>query len=203
VKLPLQVAIVVFDGVDELDALGPFEVLRNATAAGADINAHLVSLDGAEEVTGSHGLRFRVDGRLRGERPDVLIVPGGGWNDRGARGAWAEAQRGTLPEAIARLHSAGTTIASVCTGAMLVASAGLLAGRRAITHQGALADLEQAGAQVTAARVVDDGDILSAGGVTAGLDLAMWLVERHAGAAIAALVSTEMEYTPSGDVASA
>jgi len=94
----MRIAAVVFEGFDELDAVGSLEVLRNAAAMGAtDLSVELVAVDGAAEVTGSHGLRVRTDGRLDPDRADLLGIPGGGWNDRGAQGAWAEAERGDLP----------------------------------------------------------------------------------------------------------
>jgi transcriptional regulator GlxA family with amidase domain len=78
---------------------------------------------------------------------------------------------------------------------MLLAAGGLLAGRPAVTHHAALDDLEAAGADVIRdARVVDDGDILTAGGVTSGIDLALWLVERERGREIADTVATEIEH---------
>ena len=122
----MRVAIVLFDGFDELDAIGPFEVLREA------------------------------------------------------------ARRGT--------------VATVCTGGMIAAAAGLVAGRPAVTHHSALRDLEAAGAEVVRARVVDDGDLVTAGGVTSGLDLALRLVERHFGAELADAIADELEYERRGDV---
>jgi len=197
----MRVAGVVFAGFDELDAIGPLEVLRNAAAMGAtDLSVELVALDGAAEVTGSHGLRVRTDGRLDPERTDLLVVPGGGWNDRGAHGAWAEAQRGDLPAAIAAAARGGAAVATVCTGAMLAATAGLTRGRPAITHHGAVEDLRASGARVVEARVVDDGNLVTAGGVTSGIDLALWLVERHFGAEVAEAVATEIEHPRHGEV---
>jgi transcriptional regulator GlxA family with amidase domain len=134
------------------------------------------------------------------ERPHVLVVPGGGWNARKPQGARAEAERGDVPAALGRLHEAGTILAGVCTGGMLIATAGLLVGRPAITHHGALADLRAAGANIVNARVVDDGDIVTAGGVTSGLDLALWLVERFASARIAHHVESQLEYERRGVV---
>jgi transcriptional regulator GlxA family with amidase domain len=196
----VRIAVVVFEGFDELDAIGPLEVLANAAKAGADLEVALVTLDGAAEVTGSHGLRVRPDGRLDPDRTDLLVVPGGGWNDRAARGAWAEAERGDLPAAIAATHRAGAQVATVCTGAMLATAAGLTRGRPAITHHGAVEDLSAAGAQVVEARVVDDGDLVTAGGVTSGIDLALWLVERHFGAELAEAVAAEIEHPRHGEV---
>lgn len=197
----MQVAVVVYEGFDELDAIGPLEVLRNAAAMGAaDLSVELVTLDGAAEVAGSHGLRVRTDGRLDPDRTDLLVIPGGGWNDHGAHGAWAEAERGELPAAIAAAHGAGAVVATVCTGAMLAASAGLTRGRPAITHHGAVEDLRASGARVVEARVVDDGDLVTAGGVTSGIDMALWLVERHFGADLAEAVAAEIEHPRHGEV---
>ena len=191
----MRIAVVVFEGFDELDAIGPLEVLRNAAEGGADLEVALVTLDGAAEVTGSHGLRVRPDGRLDPDRTDLLVVPGGGWSDRAPRGAWAEAERGELPAAIAAAHRAGAQVATVCTGAMLASVAGLTRGRRAITHHSAVEDLRASGAQVVEARVVDDGDL-----VTSGIDMALWLVERHVGAEAAEAVAAEIEHPRHGEV---
>jgi transcriptional regulator GlxA family with amidase domain len=197
----MRVAVVVFEGFDELDAIGPLEVLRNAAAMGATgLSVELVTLDGAAEVTGSHGLRVRTDGRLDPDGTDLLVIPGGGWNDRGAHGAWAEAERGDLPAAIAAAARGGAVVATVCTGAMLAATAGLTRGRPAITHHDAVEDLRAAGARVVEARVVDDGDLVTAGGVTSGIDLALWLVERHFGAELADAVAAEIEHPRHGEV---
>jgi transcriptional regulator GlxA family with amidase domain len=192
-----RMAIVVYDGVDELDALGPYEVLTNATKAGADATVRLVTLDAADEVRGSHGLVFRAQGTLE-DSPDVVVVPGGGWNDRAEHGAWREAERGELPRRLTELAGEGVLLASVCTGGMILASAGLLEGRRAITHRGAVAELAERGAEVVDARVVDDGDIVTAGGVTSGLDLALHLVERLFGAEIADGVAELIEHSRVG-----
>jgi transcriptional regulator GlxA family with amidase domain len=185
------VEIVLFDGWDELDALGPYEVLRQAERRGAPLSCKLVTLGEAREVEGANGLRIRSAGRL-GE-PDWLVVPGGGWGERAERGAWGEARRGEFPRAIAAAHARGAGIASVCTGALLVAAAGLLRGRPAVTHRSALADLARAGAEVVEARVVDDGDLVTSGGVTSGLDLGVHLLSRLAGSAVAEVVTVEME----------
>jgi len=182
--------VLAYDGFDELDALGPYEVLSKA----AEVS--LVSPAGGGTVTGSHGLELAVQGRL-GEC-ELLVVPGGGWNDRAPAGAYAEAQRGELPEAIRTLHERGTVVASVCTGAMLVSAAGLLRGRPATTHHRAIEALRAHGAEIVAARVVDDGDVLSCGGVTSGIDLALWLVERERGADVAQQIAAEIEYERRG-----
>jgi transcriptional regulator GlxA family with amidase domain len=95
---------------------------------------------------------------------------------------------------IQQAESRGSVLASVCTGAMILASAGALTGRRATTHHSAWADLDAAGATLVRERVVDDGDRVTAGGVTSGLDLALHLVERFAGAELAAAIAENLEY---------
>lgn len=196
----MDIAIVVYDGFDELDAIGPYEVFQNAADAGADCTATLRSVDGSERVTASHGLRIETDGTLADADPDLLLVPGGGWNDRSERGARAEAERGVIPDAISELYERGAAIAGVCTGGMLLARSGVLDGRPAVTHGGALEDLRATAAEVVEARVVDDGDVLTAGGVTSGLDLAFHVVEREFGTAVAEQVLREMEYEPRREV---
>ncbi len=193
--------IVIFAGFDELDAIAPFEVLHNAATAGADARVALVTADGAETVTAAHGLRVSASGRLgEGERPDVVIVAGGGWTSRAPQGVRAEVASDIIPAALARLQAEGVVIATVCTGAMLAAAAGLTTGRPATTHHGAIADLRASDAEIIEARVVDDGDLVSAGGVTSGLDLALWLVERFFGAEIERAVEAAMEYERRGPV---
>lgn len=189
------IEILCFDGFEELDAIGPYEVLQVAASRGVSLDVSLVTLEARDRVTAANGLRIDPDGVLSvAAPPDVVVVPGGGWNDRGSAGAWAEAERGAVPDALAGLHDAGTTLAAVCTGGMLLARAGVLDGRPAVTHAGALDDLREAGAEVVDARYVDDGDVLTAGGITAGLDLALRLIERLADAETADAVATHMEY---------
>lgn len=194
------VAIVLFDGFDELDAIGPYEVFENASGLGGDLDVTLCTLDPRETVTASHGLRVEPEGVLDEVAPDLLVVPGGGWNAREEEGARREVQRGDLPERVEQAASEGTVVASVCTGGMILAAAGLLDGRPAVTHRSALGDLTDRGATVVDARVVDDGQFLTAGGVTSGLDLAVYLVERICGSEVADAVAAEMEFERSGRV---
>ncbi|MDQ2050438.1 DJ-1/PfpI family protein [Natronolimnohabitans sp. A-GB9] len=185
------VEIVLFDGVDELDAIGPYEVFENAAQAGADLETSLVTLEETDIVTASHDLRVEPQGTL-GD-PDLLVVPGGGWTTAN-EGVRAIVEDGVLPDAVDERYAAGATVASVCTGAMILAEAALLEGRPAATHPVAVDDLEAHAANVVDERVVDDGDVLTAGGVTAGIDLALWLVEREFGEDVASEVSAKMAY---------
>ena len=194
-----EVAVVVYDGFDELDAVAPYEVFANAGRFGGEIDASLVTLEPRERVTASHGLRIEPDGVLGDGDPDLVVVPGGGWNNHAEDGAWGEVQRGELPDVLREQFENGATVAAVCTGGMIVAEAGLLDGRPATTHASALDDLAEF-ADVVDARVVDSGSVLTAGGVTSGLDLSLWIVEQVCGEDVATRVATEMEYERSGDV---
>lgn len=202
----MNVDVLLYDGFDELDGIGPYEVFDYAIGyADRGGRVRYVTLEERETVTASHGTRVGVDGvlpELGDDAPDLLVVPGGGWNARDeTASAWAEANRGAIPAALADHHEAGTRIASVCTGSMLLAESGVTDGRRAVTHAGAMDELRESGANVVDARVVDDGDLLTAGGVTSGLDLALYVVELEFGEEIADRVATVIEYERRYEVA--
>jgi transcriptional regulator GlxA family with amidase domain len=188
----VRIDIPIYDGFDELDAIAPLEVFANARAGGADLECRLVARQGKGTVTASHGLRLQPDATYT-PGADLLVVPGGGWVGRQEAGSWGEVQRGDWLPLIAAAAADGTTMSSVCTGAMVLAHAGVIGTRRATTHHGAWADLEATGATLVTDRVVDDGDLVTAGGVTSGIDLALWLVERFFSAALADAVAAEME----------
>ncbi|ERG96421.1 DJ-1/PfpI family protein [Haloquadratum walsbyi] len=196
----MEIVIILFDGVDEIDAIGPFEVFENAASAGADLEVTLCTLSGNERVTASHDLEIGTAVPLSDRMPDLVVVPGGQWNTRGETGAWTEAKCGDLPDAIARLHDDGSVIAGVCTGGMLMQRAGVLEGRPAVTHYEAVGELQEAGIEVVDARIVDDNDILTAGGITSGFDLALHIVEREFGSKTADMVTQQMEYKRRGSV---
>jgi len=187
----MLIDIVIFDGFDELDAIAPYEVLRTAEQLGAPLRAELVGAHGAGTVTASHGTRIVVERGPAGD-VDMVLVPGGGWFH--GRGVRDEIERGVLPRTLVAARDGGAIVGSVCTGAMLLAAAGLVEGRPATTHRSAHADLRAAGAEVVEARFVDDGDLVTAGGVTSGLDLALHIVEKVAGASLAQQVAREVEY---------
>lgn len=187
-------AILCFDGVDELDVFGPYRVFVGARDAGADIVVSLVTVAAADSIETSHGVTVGVDDTISRVDPDLVVVPGGGWNARAPQSAWGESERGDIPELLTRLHENDVLLAGVCTGTMLLATAGLVTGRPAVTHAGALDDLRAAGADVKTARVVDDGDIVTAGGVTSGIDLALHILDREFSPDLAASVEQAIEY---------
>lgn len=197
----MQVQIVMFDGVEELDAVPPYKVFASAGSKGASIEVKLVALDAPRIITGSNGIRFEVTEPVDVAAADVLLVPGGGFNNpHAARGVRHEIERGVLPAMLREAVRPGLTIASVCTGATLLGAAGLAKGRPCTTDPDARAALEADGGLLIPARVVDDGDLVTCGAVTSGLDLALWLVEREVGPQIAVEVERGIAHERRGTV---
>lgn len=190
-RMSTTVAVLTFDGADELDVVGPFEVLAAAADRGCALDVSLRTPTPTDRVTLAHGMKQVPDGAL-GD-PDLCVVPGGGWSTGAADGVRGQLD-GPLPDRLASLHESGTAVVSVCTGALLLAEAGLLDGRRATTHRAAREDLRDRGVEVVSDRVVADGDVVTAGGVTAGLDLGLHLVARYCGSDARDAVATALEY---------
>jgi transcriptional regulator GlxA family with amidase domain len=186
--------VLLFDGFDDLDAVGPLEIL---TAAGFATRV-VRPPSHPETVHSAHGLRIEVRETL-GVAPGLVIVPGGGWLDD-TPGVRTQCES-DLPTALAALHAGGTVLASVCTGAMLLAAAGVLMGRPAVTNRMALDDLAATGADVQRdARVVDDGTVVTGGGPSAGIDVGIRLVARFAGADAGDAAARRLEHQPVGPV---
>ncbi|MBB5779644.1 DJ-1/PfpI family protein [Nonomuraea jabiensis] len=183
----MRIEIVVFDGFDELDVFGPFEVLSMA-----GLTVELVAAERPGPVTSMRSVRLEVPTVLG--RADGVIVPGGGWLNRAPAGAWAETRRGVLPSRLAAVAPSTRWMASVCTGGLLLAAAGLLADRQATTNHNAYEELRSYGVDVVEERVVDAGDRLTAGALSAGLDLGLWITERELGTATADRVATSIGY---------
>lgn len=193
----LRAAVLLFDGVEELDFAGPYDVLATWQDLQPEAIVVTTIAEGGAPVRGGHGLRVTPDGDWP-DAPgqlDLLVIPGGCTFP--VRGQPAVNAR------LRALHAQGVLLASVCTGAEVLAEAGLLAGRRATTHWGAVATLAAHPSGITVlpdARFVDDGQIVTAAGVSAGIDMALYLVGRLGGADIARLVRREMQYDPAPPV---
>lgn len=186
--------VLFFDGVDDLDPIGPLEVL---TAAGLPTTA-VRPTGHATTIRTAHGLRIEVTDELD-DSAELVVVPGGGWRDD--NGGVRTQVAGPLPARLAAMHEDGVVLASVCTGAMLLAAAGVMRGRPAVTNRIALEDLAQAGAHVhPEARVVDDGDLITCGGPSAGLDLGVHLVTRFLGPDAGRAAAARLEHEPVGPV---
>lgn len=198
---PLRVQVVLFQGVEELDLAAPYEVFSASDHfTDRDVEVRYVALEGPGTVTAAFGTTLRVDHVWAPEEADVLVVPGGGYARPEDPGVRAEIRRGALPRALAGARRPGLTIAALCTGVMLLSAAGVTRGRPCTTHHKARTDLERQGGVLKKARVVDDGDLVTAGGVTSGLDLALWLVRRELGVDAALGLESMLEYEARGTV---
>ncbi|MCX4856146.1 DJ-1/PfpI family protein [Streptomyces canus] len=189
--MSLRIQILMYDGVEEQDAIGPRDVFGHAVQAGGDVKTTLVRPSAPGEVTGFFGTRIVVPTAWDPTDADVLIVPGGG------------DQLIKDPEVLrdlVRAQEAGVTVAGVCTGVLVLSAAGLTKGRPCTTHHLGKADLAAQGGKVIDARVVDDGNLVTAGGVTSGIDLALWILARELGASVALAVESIMEYEQRGTV---
>jgi transcriptional regulator GlxA family with amidase domain len=183
----VQIAIALFPGVTALDVVGPYQVF--ASVPGWEV---VVCAAGTGPVVDDKGhLRFEV-GRTFDDvsAPDVLVVPGGLMTRKLVRDG------DPVIDWIRAVHPATTYTTSVCTGALLLGAAGLLRGRRATTHWVSHDLLRAYGAEPTEERVVDEGRILTAAGVSAGIDLALTLVGRMAGPEVAQAAQLGLEYDP-------
>ncbi|TPV41090.1 DJ-1/PfpI family protein [Bacillus dicomae] len=197
----MKIQIVLFEGFGELVSFAPFEVLKRAIEEGAPFTVEFVSSEPKQEVTTSFGVTIQLHDFLRMDnRPDLLIVPGGGWNHKAEYGARKQAELGTLTEMIKEMHNEGTIVAGVCTGGMLLAASGILNGQKATMHHLAQSEINKYGAELLPYRIVDQGDRITARGVTSGIDLGLWITEKFASSKIAAAVEYRMEYERRGVV---
>lgn len=197
----MKIQIVLFDGFGELVSFAPFEVLNRAIEEGAPFTVEFVSSEPKQEVTTSFGVTVKLHDFLRMDnRPDLLIVPGGGWNHKAKHGARKQAELGTLTKIIREMQNEGTIVAGVCTGGMLLAASGILNGQKATMHHLAQGEINKYGAELLPYRIVDQGAVITARGVTSGIDLGLWITEKFASSKIAAAVEYRMEYERRGVV---
>ena len=201
-----NVGILIFPDVEELDFVGPWEVFQMvntlARRRGEEerLDCFLLSPDG-EDVRCVKGLRVGVDRAASDvDTLDVLLIPGG----FGTRPLLEDA---ALIDWVRRIAPGCEWITSVCTGAFVLAKAGLLKGRRAATHWGAYEEFERLGLEgelVRDVRYVRDGNVVTSAGVSAGIDMSLWLVGQWYGPQYARDVQKAMQYDPAppyqGDV---
>lgn len=183
-------AFVVYPGLTALDLVGPLQVL--AALASADPGLRVVVVgETLDPIDTDSPLRIAPSHTFDAIRhPYAILVPGGG-----APTLRALANR-TLIGYLARAAETAELVTSVCTGSLLLGEAGLLKGREATTHWMFRDLLRASGATPVAERWVEDGPVITAAGVSAGIDLALHLVERLAGAELARIVQFGIEYDP-------
>ncbi|WP_030670356.1 DJ-1/PfpI family protein [Streptomyces sp. NRRL B-1347] len=206
----MRVQAVLFDGFDPLDVLGPLEVLyAGGHATDGALTVELVSAEGPRDVpSGLEPISLKATARLDPARADLVLLPGAAGateqrdpDDDSIPARLGRTLRTELPgllgEALAR---PGVTVASVCGGSLLLALAGLIEGRPATGHHAALDGMAGLGVRTVRARVVDDGDLVTGGGVTSGLDLGLYLLERGFGPRVAHAVEELFAYERRGVV---
>jgi len=182
----MNIAILIYDRLTALDAVGPYEVLSRLP----DATTTFVAEQPGPKRTDTGALALSADASIAEvPAPDVVLVPGG-------PGRMALMDDGPLHEWLRAAHETSTWTTSVCTGSLILAAAGLLQGRRATTHWAAMEELGSLGAEAVSERVVFDGRIVTAAGVSAGIDMALALVARIAGEELAQAIQLGIEYDP-------
>jgi len=189
-----RIGIALFDGVEELDWVGPWEVLRAWAKYWPDDGAEVFSASWTDAVvTCAKGMRCLPDRTWDDARPlDVLVYPGG-------RGTRAHLGDESIRSWLRATAMSGTLMTSVCTGSLVFADAGLLDGHAATTYWGELELLPTLGTGIVVredARYVDDGDVITASGVSAGIDMALYLVGRIHSPERAREVRRVIQYDP-------
>ncbi|MFJ5173436.1 DJ-1/PfpI family protein [Streptomyces griseoviridis] len=218
----MHAQIILFDGFDPLDVIAPYEVLyAGGTASGGALSVELVSAEGPREVvSGTGGLVLRATAALDAARPGLILVPGASGRV-GEPGEVPDQHAGAdewrpdefipvllgrtlsteLPALLkAAMDNPEVTLGAVCGGSLVLAMAGLLEGRYATTHHLGLDMLDATGVHAVKARIVDDGDLVTGAGVTSGLDLGLYLLERMVGPQIAHAVEELFAHERRGTV---
>jgi len=182
----MQVAILIFDGITALDAVGPYEVLQRVLGAEVVFVGETRGL----KRTDTASLAINADRSVAEiTSPDVVVVPGG-FGEQQVRAKPA------MLEWVRTIHATTSWTTSVCTGALILGAAGLLKGLQATTHWAALPQLTNFGAIPTPARVVEQGKIITAAGVSSGIDMALHLARKVAGDTMAQAIQVGIEYDP-------
>lgn len=179
-----EIAVLIFDRLTALDAIGPYEVLSRLPGA----VVRFVALEPGPQRTDTGFLTLNADYGLDEVRsPDIVVVPGG----PGARDLVHNAD---VLDWVRTVHGTSRWMTSVCTGALILGAAGILDGRDATTHWAAMDQLAGYGAVPTESRIVNAGKILTAAGVSAGIDLGLHIAELVAGEQVAKAIQLIIEY---------
>jgi len=182
----MNIAILIYDRLTALDAIGPYEVLSRLPGA----SVTFVAAEQGPVHTDNGMLTMLAERSIEDvRRPEIVLVPGG-------PGEVAARAGGPALEWLRAVHETSTWTTSVCTGSLILAAAGLLAGKRATSHWLALEKLRELGAEPVAERVVFDGKIVTGAGVSAGIDMALALTAQIAGEQVAQAIQLGIEYDP-------
>jgi transcriptional regulator GlxA family with amidase domain len=182
----MQIVFLFYDGMTALDAVGPHEIL--CRLPGAKIKR--VALHAGPIKTDSAGLLLTAEYALSDvASADVLIIPGAG-------SATTLSKYPEMLSWVRKIHATTKWTVSVCTGSLILGAAGLLSGLRATSHWAAIDRLSKWGAKPVHERIVEDGKTITAAGVSAGIDMALALSAKIAGAQFAQVVQLGIEYDP-------
>ena len=182
----MEVAIPIFDRITALDAIGPYEVLSRLPGA----RVHFVATEPGMVRTGNGMLALNADATLSAvARPDVVVFPGGVGTD-------ALMHDEHVLDWLRGAHETSQWTTSVCTGSLVLAAAGILDGLEATTHWMWMDRLAELGARPVSRRVVEQGKVITAAGVSSGIDMALALAARIAGDDIAQAIQLRIEYDP-------
>ncbi|MBV8693379.1 MAG: DJ-1/PfpI family protein [Actinobacteria bacterium] len=182
----MQIAFFLFPGITALDAVGPYEVLQRLPGA----EVVFCATEPGPQRTDNGALALTADASIDDvTSPDILLVPGG----FGTRELMHDER---VLSWVRSVHETTTWTTSVCTGSLVLAAAGLLEGLEATTYWSQLPTLEKYGAKPTGRRVVEQGKIVTAAGVSSGIDMALTLVARIAGDLAAQAIQLGIEYDP-------
>ena len=190
--MPKNVAILLFNNVEVLDFAGPFEVFSVTSSPGGDslFNVYTVA-ETTHPILARNNLSINPDYTLENHpAPDIVIIPGG-------FGSRAALQQANIIEWVQQYAQQAEWVLSVCTGSLILAKAGLLNGLSATTHHHAFEELRQLAPQTTVMtdrRFVDNGKILTSGGISAGIDLSFYVIAKLFGQAVAMKTAQYMEY---------
>ncbi len=194
----MDIAIPIFDGLTALDAIGPYEVLSRLP----DARVHFAALEPGRKRTENGMLTLVADRALDDlPSPEVVVMPGG-------YGTRALMQDERMLDWVRAAHETSQWTTSVCTGALVLGAAGILDGLEATTHWALMDTLGRLGATPVSRRVVEQGKVITAAGVSSGIDMALTLAARIAGEPMARAIQLAIEYDPeppfdSGSIAKA
>ena len=191
--MPRQIGILAFNNLEELDAIGPWEVFSWASKQeNSDMSVCMIG-SGGTEITCAKGLKIVTDYTTQDHPPlDIVLVPGG----QGTRPIFHDG--GPEIDWLKSVAPACQWVTSVCTGSLLLQRAGVLDGKRATTHWGAMDLLRGAGGVdvMDDVRFVVDGNVVTSAGVSAGIDMALWLTGQLVSPEFARFVQKGIEYFP-------
>lgn len=191
--MTIRIGILIFDGAEELDFVGPWEVFTMARAFKPDGCEVLLVAQSETAVRCAKGMRVLPDVAIGAcSALDVLLVPGG-------QGTRREVDNKVLLDWIAQVSKTAKWVTSVCTGSLLLTAAGPAKGKRVTTHWGYIGSLRERGEAAEVLdnfRYVQDGNVVTAAGVSAGIDMALWLTGQLFDVPFARRVQRQMEYDP-------